>query len=156
ARTRLAGAARREPHGPAAQGGVGRGVVRGAVPERVHSLPHGGGAQGRRRLPGEGEGPAGGGPRGELGAAGAGGGSVQSLIAVFTVSCSGGERETVNKGGLSMMRCNYSCGSADHNLSRRAFLGGVAGAVGGLAFAPLRAAQQLQTAHKRVVVIFLA
>jgi hypothetical protein len=55
-----------------------------------------------------------------------------------------------------MKPCTYACGSADHVVSRRAFLGGVAGAVGALSLAPLRAAQQLQKARKRVVVIFLA
>ena len=55
-----------------------------------------------------------------------------------------------------MKPCTYACGSADHVVSRRAFLGGVAGAVGALSLAPLRAAQQLQKAQKRVVVIFLA
>jgi hypothetical protein len=55
-----------------------------------------------------------------------------------------------------MKPCSYACGSTDHVVSRRAFLGGVAGAVGALSVAPLRAAQQLQKAQKRVVVIFLA
>jgi hypothetical protein len=54
-----------------------------------------------------------------------------------------------------MKPCSYACGSADHVLSRRAFLGGVAGAVGALSFAPLRAAQELAKAQKRVLVFFL-
>src|SRR5689334_8966263 len=55
-----------------------------------------------------------------------------------------------------MKRCSYACGSADHVLSRRAFLGGAAGAAGALSLAPLRAAQGLGKTPKRVVVIFLA
>ena len=50
-----------------------------------------------------------------------------------------------------MKPCTYACGSGDHVVSRRAFLGGVAGAVGALSLAPLHAAQQLHTAQKRVV-----
>jgi hypothetical protein len=55
-----------------------------------------------------------------------------------------------------MRRCSYSCGSAVHVLSRRAFLGGVAGATSAMALASLRAAQELEHEQKRVLVIFLA
>ena len=55
-----------------------------------------------------------------------------------------------------MRRCAYSCDSAAHAVSRRAFLGGVAGAVSALSWAPLRAAQELAKTQKRVLVFFMA
>ncbi|HKI37803.1 MAG TPA: DUF1501 domain-containing protein [Gemmataceae bacterium] len=57
------------------------------------------------------------------------------------------------------MRCSYACGSADHLLSRRGFLGGIAaGAVGAGfgAFAQPAGARQLETAQKRVLLIWLS
>jgi uncharacterized protein (DUF1501 family) len=57
-----------------------------------------------------------------------------------------------------MNRCHYACGTSDHLLSRRNFLGasalGAAGLFGGLA-AP-GAARQMTSQQKRVLVIFLA
>jgi len=53
------------------------------------------------------------------------------------------------------MRCSYSCGLAEHTLSRRAFLGGLAAAGFGALVHPL-AARQLEKAQKRVLVVWLA
>ena len=53
------------------------------------------------------------------------------------------------------MKCTYACGSAEHKLARRSFLGGTAGLgiVGGLgALARPAAAEQLAKDQKRVVV----
>lgn len=57
-----------------------------------------------------------------------------------------------------MLRCNYSCGKADHVVSRRAFLGaaGTAAALGPAGFASSAAAAELARTQKRVLVIFLA
>jgi len=57
------------------------------------------------------------------------------------------------------MKCKYSCGSADHLIARRQFLGGVAGSaiVGGLgALAQPAAAKQLAKDQKRVLVVYMA
>jgi uncharacterized protein (DUF1501 family) len=58
------------------------------------------------------------------------------------------------------MQCPYSCGSAEHGLSRRGFLGGAAaGAMGAIGFGSLTsplAARELSRAQKRVLVIWLA
>src|SRR4051794_18499537 len=56
-----------------------------------------------------------------------------------------------------MLPCDYACGSADHRLSRRGFLGaaGVAAALGPAGFASRAAAEQLKKQQKRVLVIFL-
>src|SRR5688500_1420414 len=53
------------------------------------------------------------------------------------------------------MKCTYACGSAEHKLARRSFLGGMAGLgiVGGLgALAQPAAAEQLAKDQKRVIV----
>jgi hypothetical protein len=57
-----------------------------------------------------------------------------------------------------MPHCTYACGSADHRVSRRAFLGaaGTAAALGPAGFASAAAAAELAKAQKRVLVIFLA
>jgi len=57
-----------------------------------------------------------------------------------------------------MPRCNYACGTADHLVSRRAFLGtaAAAAALGPAGFASPAAAAQLGKSQKRVVVIFLS
>ncbi len=49
----------------------------------------------------------------------------------------------------------YACHSAEHRLSRRAFLGSAAAALGAAGFASSAAAGQLARAQKRVLVIFL-
>src|SRR5690349_12524520 len=58
------------------------------------------------------------------------------------------------------MRCHYACGSPEHAIARRQFLGGMAGAgsmVGGLGVMAAPAAQQqLASAQKRVLVINLS
>src|SRR5438309_11103803 len=58
------------------------------------------------------------------------------------------------------MRCFYACGSADHGLSRRDFLGGLtARALGTLGFGALvhpLAAKQLESQQKRVLVVWLS
>jgi uncharacterized protein (DUF1501 family) len=59
------------------------------------------------------------------------------------------------------MKCDYACGSNEHRLHRRAFLGGALGGVGaaaaGLGALERRAlAAQLQQNQKRVLVFFLA
>jgi uncharacterized protein (DUF1501 family) len=58
------------------------------------------------------------------------------------------------------MQCSYACGSAEHSLSRRSFLAGLAaGGVSALGFGGLIApatAAQLHKAQKRVLVVWLA
>src|SRR5947199_6347074 len=54
-----------------------------------------------------------------------------------------------------MRDCTYACGSADHAISRRAFLGAAA-ALGTAGFASPAAAGELARAQKRVLVIFLS
>jgi hypothetical protein len=56
------------------------------------------------------------------------------------------------------MFCSYACGSAEHALSRRGFLAGVAGSLGALSLGSLArpaAARELSRAGKRVLVIWL-
>jgi len=57
-----------------------------------------------------------------------------------------------------MPRCNYSCNTADHRVSRRGFLGaaGAATALGPTGFASAGANGELAKSQKRVLVIFLA
>ncbi len=56
-----------------------------------------------------------------------------------------------------MPRCSYACHTADHTVSRRAFLGAsAAAALGPLGFAAPGAAAELAKAQKRVLVIFLS
>jgi uncharacterized protein (DUF1501 family) len=57
-----------------------------------------------------------------------------------------------------MPRCDYSCGTSDHLVSRRMFLGaaGAAAALGPVGFASSTAAAELARTQKRVLVIFLA
>src|ERR1700761_1748046 len=58
-----------------------------------------------------------------------------------------------------MLPCNYACRSADHTVSRRAFLGttlGATAALGVSGFANPLAAKELGKAQKRVLVIFLS
>ena len=57
-----------------------------------------------------------------------------------------------------MLPCTYACGTADHRLSRRAFLGslGAASALGPAGFASASAGAELSKAQKRVMVIFLS
>src|SRR5262249_62135296 len=57
-----------------------------------------------------------------------------------------------------MPRCPYACGTAEHLVSRRAFLGtlGAAAALGPAGFASAAAARELTRSQKRVVVIFLS
>lgn len=57
-----------------------------------------------------------------------------------------------------MPACTYACGTADHLVSRRAFLGaaGAAAALGPIGFASAAAAAELTRSQKRVVVIFLS
>ena len=57
------------------------------------------------------------------------------------------------------MRCQYACNSPEHVLSRRQFLGGVAGGcvVGGLgALTQPAAAAKLAKDQKRVLVIYMS
>jgi uncharacterized protein (DUF1501 family) len=58
------------------------------------------------------------------------------------------------------MFCSYACGSPEHTLSRRTFLGGTVGALGALSFGDLvqpgRAAKALAKAQKRVLTIWLS
>jgi uncharacterized protein (DUF1501 family) len=54
-----------------------------------------------------------------------------------------------------MFDCSYACGSAEHRVSRRAFLGAAA-ALGAAGFAGPAAANELARAQKRVLVIFLS
>src|SRR5437879_8682012 len=54
-----------------------------------------------------------------------------------------------------MPACNYACGSADHTITRRGFLGATAAfGVGG--FANPAAARELAKSQKRVLVVFLS
>jgi uncharacterized protein (DUF1501 family) len=56
------------------------------------------------------------------------------------------------------MFCSYACGSAEHALSRRGFLAGVAGSLGALSLGALTrpaAARELSRAGKRVLVVWL-
>jgi uncharacterized protein (DUF1501 family) len=60
------------------------------------------------------------------------------------------------------MRCSYACGSAEHALSRRSFVGGIAAGAAGIASglgAALTAspaiADQIKSKHKRVLNIFM-
>jgi len=58
-----------------------------------------------------------------------------------------------------MLPCDYACRSADHTVSRRAFLGtalGATAALGAAGFAHPLAAKQLAKTQKRVLVIFLS
>ena len=56
-----------------------------------------------------------------------------------------------------MPRCDYACNTAEHVVSRRAFLGaGAAAALGPAGFASAGANAELARAQKRVVVIFLS
>src|SRR6266540_524509 len=56
-----------------------------------------------------------------------------------------------------MERCTYACGSAEHQMSRRGFLGGIAaGTLGFAGLAMPSSALELQKKQKRVVVIDLA
>jgi hypothetical protein len=59
---------------------------------------------------------------------------------------------------MIMPVCNYACGTAEHIVSRRAFLGtvGAATALGPLGFASPAAAAELTRTQKRVIVIFLS
>ncbi len=58
------------------------------------------------------------------------------------------------------MKCTYACGSREHLLARRTFLGHVAAGMGAAAgfgsFARRAVAAQLQQAQKRIIVIYLA
>src|SRR5262245_25123738 len=55
-----------------------------------------------------------------------------------------------------METCNYACGSADHALSRRGFLGGLAAGTRGMAGATLPVSgKELGKKQKRVIVIDL-
>jgi uncharacterized protein (DUF1501 family) len=58
------------------------------------------------------------------------------------------------------MRCTYACGSPEHTLSRRGFLGGLsAGALGMMGFGPLihpATARELSKQQRRVLVIWLS
>ena len=56
------------------------------------------------------------------------------------------------------MRCEYSCGSVEHVLARRQFLGGIgAGVAGGLGIlASPSAAKQLASDQKRIIVVNMA
>jgi hypothetical protein len=54
-----------------------------------------------------------------------------------------------------MFSCPYACGTAGHRVSRRAFLGSAAGALGLVGFANPAAAAELSKSQKRVLVVFL-
>jgi hypothetical protein len=57
------------------------------------------------------------------------------------------------------MRCSYACGSPEHLLSRRGFLGGLAAGVAGAGFGALvqpAVAGQLEKAGKRVLLVWLS
>jgi hypothetical protein len=55
------------------------------------------------------------------------------------------------------MRCGYACGSAEHGLSRRAFLAGLASAAGAVGLGPSAAlAAQLEQEQKRVLMVWLS
>ncbi|MSR32320.1 MAG: DUF1501 domain-containing protein [Gemmataceae bacterium] len=53
------------------------------------------------------------------------------------------------------MRCQYACGTNEHGVSRRAFLGGAAGAGLAALTSPL-AAKELSSKQKRVLVVWLS
>jgi hypothetical protein len=60
------------------------------------------------------------------------------------------------------MKCQYACHSADHGLSRRSFLSGVAGGaaavasgLGGALAATPEVAQQIKRKHKRILNVFM-
>src|SRR3954447_15067000 len=53
------------------------------------------------------------------------------------------------------MRATYSCGTAEHAINRRGFLGAAA-ALGAAGFASASAASTLKKAQKRVLVIYLS
>lgn len=59
------------------------------------------------------------------------------------------------------MKCSYSCGSAEHTVSRRQFLGGAAAAgaaaltLGSSSWIPLAAADELKRSQKRILTFFL-
>jgi len=61
-----------------------------------------------------------------------------------------------------MKTCHYACGSADHSLARRHFLGGLAASAGGAMFGGLgvfthpAAAEQLKRDQKRLLIIRMA
>ena len=59
-----------------------------------------------------------------------------------------------------MLSCHYACGSAEHRVNRRAFLGhtalGAAAALGPAGFASAAATDSLSRANKRVLVIYLS
>jgi uncharacterized protein (DUF1501 family) len=57
------------------------------------------------------------------------------------------------------MRCDYFCGSREHGISRRSFLGSAAAGIGGLCLGGLTqpaAARELAGQQKRVLVVWLA
>ena len=59
------------------------------------------------------------------------------------------------------MKCHYACGSAEHSVSRRSFLGGVAAGAtaltlgGSASWIPLGAAELLKKSQKRILTFFL-
>ncbi len=53
------------------------------------------------------------------------------------------------------MRCHYACGSTEHTISRRAFLGGAASALGLSVLTQPTLAKELSSQEKRVLMIFL-
>lgn len=56
------------------------------------------------------------------------------------------------------MKCQYACGSEDHSVSRRKFLGAAAGALtlgGAASWIPVAAAEQLKRTQKRILTFFL-
>src|SRR5262245_24401622 len=56
-----------------------------------------------------------------------------------------------------MEKCTYACGSAEHTLSRRGFLGGLAaGALGFAGMVHPASAAQLRRQQKQVLVVYLA
>src|SRR5262249_29489994 len=55
-----------------------------------------------------------------------------------------------------MKKCTYACGSEEHLLSRRDFLGVAAGTLGFAGMVPPASARQLQREQKHVIVVFLA
>jgi hypothetical protein len=72
-----------------------------------------------------------------------------------------GDRAGLTFDNPTLMKCSYACGSDEHEIARRQFLGGLAagtGAViGGLGwFAQPAAASQLAKARKRMIVVRLA
>src|SRR5437016_6056887 len=57
------------------------------------------------------------------------------------------------------MRCSYACGSPEHLLSRRGFLGGIAAGAAGVGFGAFihpAAAKQLEKTQKRVLLVWLS